>query len=272
MDNESQPVQNAMNDAQRAARAQFDRQAEQYNQRWASWTDETLKKMLAIVQPQKDWRVLDVATGTGFTALAFAEFVGEVVGLDISPGMLAQAAKRAAEQGVANITWQESPAESLPFPDESFDLVTVRIAPHHFSDVSAFLRETRRVLKPGEALVLGDTTVPDDAEEAATWQNAVEKARDASHVHNLSPSEWREACQSAGLTVTHCDYLPGAIPVEVSAWMETSGCAGDAANVVREFFANAPESAQREFRIQIDPETGETHFSWARIVLQAVRP
>lgn len=260
-----------MNDAQRAARAQFDRQAEQYNSRWASWTDETLKKMLALANPQADWRVLDVATGTGFTALAFAGFVREVVGLDISPGMLAQAAKRAAEQRIANVTWKESPAETLPFPDESFDLVTVRIAPHHFSDVGAFLRETRRVLKPGAALVFGDTTIPDDDPEAAAWQNAVEKARDSSHVRNLSPTEWRDACEAAHLTVTDCDYLPGAIPIELSAWLETSGCVGDCAQTVRQLFADAPESAKREFKIETDPATGETHFSWARVALKASR-
>lgn len=225
--------------------------------------------MLTLANPQPNWRVLDVATGTGYTALAFAPHVREVIGLDISPGMLAQAAKRATEQGIVNVTWIESPAETLPFPDDSFDLVTVRIAPHHFSDVPAFLREARRVLKQGASFTLGDTTVPDDSPEAAAWQNAVEKARDASHVRNLSPSEWRDACANADLIVTHCDHLPGAIPIALSAWMETSGCAGDCAEATRRLFADAPESARRAFQIETDPATGETHFSWARVTLQA---
>ena len=256
---------------QAAARAQFDRQAEQYNKRWASWSDETLQKMLGLANPQAHWRALDVATGTGFTALAFAGYVREVVGLDISSGMLAQAAKRAAEQGVANVTWKESPAETLPFPDESFDLVTVRIAPHHFSDVGAFLRETRRVLKPGAIFVLGDTTVPDAEPEAGVWQNAVEKARDASHVRNLSPVEWSEQCERAGLLVTDSDYLPAAIPIPLNDWLETSGCFGECAERVRGLFADAPDSARREFRIESDAATGETRFAWPRVIVRALR-
>ncbi len=87
-----------------SAREQFDRQAAHYDARWSSWSDETLRRMLELAEPRSDWRVLDVATGTGFTALAFAPLVREVVGADISPGMLAQARRRAGEAGVENVT------------------------------------------------------------------------------------------------------------------------------------------------------------------------
>ena len=100
-----------------SAKEQFDRQAAQYNSQWAGWSDETLKRMLELADPQSSWQVLDVATGTGFTALAFAALVAQVVGVDLSPGMLAQAANRAKEQGAANISWVEAPAEKLPFPN-----------------------------------------------------------------------------------------------------------------------------------------------------------
>jgi ubiquinone/menaquinone biosynthesis C-methylase UbiE len=125
-----------------------------------------------------------------------------VIGADIAPKMLAQAQTRAEAANITNVTWREAPAESLPFDDDAFDLVTCRIAPHHFADVSAFLREVRRVLAPGGVFVLGDTTVPDDDGEAAAWQNAVERERDPSHVANLSPATWRRLCEAASLA---CD-------------------------------------------------------------------
>jgi ubiquinone/menaquinone biosynthesis C-methylase UbiE len=253
-----------------SAKEQFDRQAEQYNQRWASWTDETLQKMLALADPQPDWRVLDVATGTGYTAFAFARYVAHVTGADISPGMLAQAAKRAEEKGTANVDWVETPAELLPYTDAAFDLVTVRIAPHHFTDVRAFLSEVRRVLKPNGAFVLGDTTVPDDDSEAADWQNTVERERDPSHVRNLSPNEWRALCKTAGLTVTNLDHATGAITIALGPWLETAGATGERAERVHDLFVNAPESARRQFRISTDAD-GETHFSWQRVVLHAVK-
>ena len=74
----------------RSAKEQFDKQATEYNAQWNTWSEETLNAMLAAAQPQPADTVLDVATGTGFTALAFAPLVSSVAGLDVSPGMLAQ--------------------------------------------------------------------------------------------------------------------------------------------------------------------------------------
>ena len=253
-----------------SAREQFDRQARHYNERWASWSDETLRRMLDLAGPQPEWRVLDVATGAGFTALAFAPHIREVVGTDVSTGMLAQAAKRSEEAGITNVTWQEADAARQPFADNTFELVTVRIAPHHFPDVSAFLWETRRVLKPSGALVLGDTSVPDGDAEAAAWQNAVERERDPSHVANLSAEQWRALCEAAGLSVTDLDHTGGAIRIALGAWLETAGCTGERADRVRRMYADAPESARRHFNITVD-ETGETHFAWQRVVLRALK-
>ncbi len=251
-----------------SAREQFDRQADKYNERWASWSDETLKRLLELADPQPGWRVLDVATGTGFTALALAPHVAHVTGSDVSPKMLGEAAKRAAAAGVTNVDWREAPAEALPFADNSFDLVSVRIAPHHFSDVPAFLAETRRVLKPKGMFVLADTTVPDDEPEAADWQNAVERERDPSHVANLSPETWQRLVGSSGLVVTNLDCSGGGIGLELSAWLETAGCAGEHADRVRELFTNAPPSARRAFQIATNAN-GETRFVWQRVVLRA---
>ncbi|MES2462899.1 MAG: methyltransferase domain-containing protein, partial [Armatimonadota bacterium] len=204
-----------------SAKEQFDRQAVHYNSQWAGWSDETLQRMLALADPQYSWQVLDVATGSGFTALAFAPLVSEVVGADLSPGMLAQAANRTREEGITNVSWVESPAEKLPFEDGAFDLVTVRIAPHHFTDIRAFLSETRRVLKPGGIFIVGDTTVPDASSEAADWQNRVERERDSSHVANLTPETWRSLTEAAGFTVTDLETGGGAIAITLTPWLET---------------------------------------------------
>lgn len=254
-----------------SAKEQFDRQAAQYNERWASWSDEALRRMLEMANPQPEWRALDVATGTGFTALAFAKYVREMVGTDISSGMLEQAAKRAQEQGITNVSWQEASAEWLPFPHTSFDLVTCRIAPHHFASVQEFLKESFRVLKPQSLLVIVDTAVPDNKPEVADWQNRVEWERDNSHVRNLSPNEWRMLAVKAGFMVTDVEYMPGAITIPLTQWLETSGTVGERAERVRQLFAEAPDSAKEEFRITTDPATGEATFSWARVLLRAMK-
>lgn len=165
----------------------------------------SLERLVTLTQPQAGWRVLDVATGAGHTALAFAPQVAEVVATDITPQMLRETAVLAEERGITNLTTEPADAENLPFAAETFDLVTCRIAPHHFPDVFRFVAEAGRVLRPGGLLAVADNVVPEG--EAGAYVNAFEKLRDPSHGRCLTLAEWREAYEAAGLTVTHEETL-----------------------------------------------------------------
>ena len=72
-------------------------------------------------------------------------------------------------------------AETFPYSEASFDLVTCRVAAHHFSDRDAFVREVTRVLKPGGHFLLIDGSIPDGEPVAEEWIHEVEKLRDPSH-------------------------------------------------------------------------------------------
>ena len=252
----------------RTAKEQFDKQATEYNAQWNMWSEEALNAMLTSARPQPTDTVLDVATGTGFTALAFAPHVQSVVGLDVSPGMLRQAQQYAAERGITNAVFQEGAAEALPFAGAAFDLVTCRIAPHHFLSVPKFLEEIVRVLKPGGSVVLADTTVPDDQPEAAVWQNRVEAKRDPSHVQNYTPGEWRSMAEAAGLTVTECRTDGGGITIPLSDWLRKAGCTPEQSADVRQRFRDAPDEAREAFQIVVTAG-GETVFTWPRVLLRA---
>jgi ubiquinone/menaquinone biosynthesis C-methylase UbiE len=159
----------------------------------------SLAKLLELVEPQPDWHMLDVATGAGHTAAAFGPFVESVVATDITLEMLAQTEKLAGARQLANISTETADAEALPYDDASFDLVTCRIAAHHFADIPAFIRESARVLRPAGILAVVDNIVPQGP--VGDYINAFEKLRDPSHERCWSREEWHEELEKAGFSI-----------------------------------------------------------------------
>jgi len=193
--------------------SQFGANAERYATSRVHAEGESLSRLVEAVQPKPHWDAIDIATGPGHTALAFAPKVKHVIASDITPEMLQVARGLAAKRGLSNVSFAEMPAEKLPFPDASFDLVTCRTAPHHFADVQAFVAEVARVLRPGGVFGLVDNISPDDP-EAASHYNEFEKLRDPSHARCLGESEWLDLIAQAGLVVRHRETLTKEIELE----------------------------------------------------------
>ncbi len=200
---------------------------------------ESLARLVELVEPKPSWRVLDVATGAGHTALTFAPLVAKVMASDITDQMLAEARKLAAERGLANVRAARAKAEDLPFPDMSFDLVTCRLAAHHFDNPCAFVAEAFRVLMPGGALALVDNISPDErifpdlaeepSRELARAYNEYEKLRDPSHGRCLGLAEWTALLGDAGFAVAHSENIDQTI--EFDPWTKRMRC--DAPTVKR---------------------------------------
>ncbi|MGV8969082.1 MAG: class I SAM-dependent methyltransferase [Microbacteriaceae bacterium] len=95
--------------------------------------------------------LLDVGCGPGTMTIDFAERLlpGTVTGVDASEEVIGKAAALAAERGIANAEFLVANAYSLPFADDTFDVVHTHQTLHHVADPSAVLREMRRVVKPG---------------------------------------------------------------------------------------------------------------------------
>ena len=178
----------------------------------------SLARVVELVQPKPTWSVLDVATGAGHMAIAMAPHVASVIASDITREMLEQAEGLARKKGHSNITTALADAEALPFVDASFDLVTCRIAPHHFPDVPRFVWEVARVLKSGGAFALIDNISPDAMSlpgfssaalrDAAITSNTFEKLRDPSHGRALTLTEWLELLADAGFELAAQEILP----------------------------------------------------------------
>ena len=107
-------------------------------------TDEQrLQRLAAAAGLKGTERVLDVATGPGYVAEAFAKESREVVGMDLTQAMLAIGRQRAEERGVKNVAFRVGDAQSVPFEQEQFDVVVCRLALHHMQEPVRVVKERR---------------------------------------------------------------------------------------------------------------------------------
>ena len=254
-----------LDSVQRAAQEQFARQSWRYGQGHILQNVEDVRAALAHITLPPRACVLDVATGGGHTGILLASLGYDVTLSDLAQPMLDRASATAREQGLTVQTRLHS-AEQLPYPDGTFDLVTCRVAAHHFSSPQTFVCESTRVLRPGGWFLLIDGTVEDDQAEAEAWSHAVEKLRDPSHHRFITPRTWKNFCAGAGLRVVHQGLTPFKQP-DLNWYFETAATTPENQREVLQLIRNAPESARQLFRL--GEEGGKIIWWWQRLTLAA---
>jgi ubiquinone/menaquinone biosynthesis C-methylase UbiE len=257
-----------LNDIQRAAREQFSRQSHRYAKGHILSNIDDVAEAAKLMDLPPGGRVLDVATGAGYTGLYFARHGFRVTLADLSASMIERALAGAKAEGLEVESCQHT-AEKFPHSDGSFDLVTCRVAAHHFSSPELFVRETARVLVPGGYFLLIDGSVEDGQPVAEEWIHQVEKFRDPSHHRFLTPNAWKEICESAALRVIHCSLQPFKQP-DLDWYFETAATSEPNREIVRRLIEDCPEEAKRLF--QVGSEEGKIVWWWRRLCLIARRP
>jgi ubiquinone/menaquinone biosynthesis C-methylase UbiE len=213
--------------------------------------------MLALAHPTPTDTLLDIATGGGHVARVLGPHVGRVIASDLTPEMLDHAIPYLREQGLPEVERLVADAQDLPLPDASVDIVTCRIAPHHFPEPAAFVAEVARVLRSGGRFLLVDSTVPEG--EVGAFFNAYEQVRDPSHVRSLTEAEWAGLLEGAGFRVETVE--PFRKRHEFEDWTARMQVPDEDRARLQAMMRDAGEAVHRAFEVAFDSETGAV-ASW----------
>jgi SAM-dependent methyltransferase len=174
-------------------------------------------------EPGEGVKVLDVATGGGHVARRLRAEGCTVITVDPAPGMRADVVAR---------------AEDLPFADGSFDVVTCRIAAHHFEDIRAAVAEMARVSE--RLFVIEDNVFRGENVEEA------ERLRDPTHIRCYSEDEWKAMVTDAGFEVEQVEYFPRRQSLD--GWLARVDTPPQIAERIRELLADEIVEGMLGFR------------------------
>ncbi|MGV3465647.1 MAG: class I SAM-dependent methyltransferase [Heyndrickxia sp.] len=246
---------------------QFGKSAESYVESKVHKDGKDLQKLVEMARLSGNERLLDIATGGGHTANAFASRVTNVTALDLTKEMLIAAEKFIKGNGHQNVQFVEGDAENIPFASETFDIVTCRIAPHHFPNILDFVSEVNRVLKYNGQFLLDDNVVP-EANEYDKFYNTIEKMRDYSHFRAWKKSEWIQMLEANGFEVEEWHRFEKVFIFE--PWCDRMNLPAEEKEKLTKIILNASDEIKAKFAIQIE-DNHVVSFKGEAIVLKALK-
>lgn len=246
-----------MTEAQDRVRAQYGKVGDAYVRSTGHASGNDLERMLEHAEPSPTDTLLDIATGGGHVVRVIGPHVGRVIASDLTPEMLDHAIPYLEAKGLANVERLVADAQDLPLEAGTIDIVTCRIAPHHFPDPAAFVAEVARVLQPGGRFLLVDSTVPEG--EAGDFFNAYEMVRDPSHVRSLSVTEWTALLEREGFEIFAIEDFRKRH--EFEDWTSRMQVSEQDRERLQRMMLDAGEDIQREFEVAFDPDSGRV-ISW----------
>jgi ubiquinone/menaquinone biosynthesis C-methylase UbiE len=252
----------------RQVQEQFARNAEKYVTSPLHASGDDLAVLMSLSKADASMEVLDIATGGGHVANALAPLVRRVTACDLTEEMLATAATFIRGNGHTNVEFKQGDAERLAFQDDAFDLVTCRIAAHHFPNVPAFAAEAFRVVKPGGKLLFIDNVAPEQ-DHLEQIYNEIEKDRDSSHVRAWKKSEWIRLLEGTGFRIETMVSFPKTF--QFREWCERSGLPEEEEALLESKLLQLPEATSRFFSIRTDASGRLLSFTGESVYIQAVR-
>lgn len=241
----------------------FSKNSEKYSKSDSHRTGKDLHILVEALSPLNGRKCLDIATGTGFTAIELARNGGKVTAVDATEEMLEEARKNASEAGVIGIRFMNGYAETIDLGEEQFDVITCRRAAHHFRNKDVFLKNAFRSLKKGGKIGIVDMVVRET--DASDILNAIERIRDPSHVRAERVTSWVSMLSENGFTAI--DVRESEESFTIERWMYPVASDGREISAVKSYLSGISDQSLRD--AGIDPENFEVRKK--RAVITAIK-
>ncbi|MCC7448336.1 MAG: class I SAM-dependent methyltransferase [Anaerolineae bacterium] len=255
-----------MNDTHNRVQERFGTYAQNYVTSAVHGASYTLDRLIELLEPLDGKRALDVATGGGHVALAMARKGAQVIASDLTVPMLQAARNYIDAQGVP-MTYARVDGQRLPFADNSLDVVTCRLAPHHFPDIREFISECARVIRPGGVVGIVDHAGATNADDSR-YVNAYERLRDPSHVWEYNEREWQAFFAEVGLQAQHTEVARTRL--NFNWWTQMQNNDAETVLRLRIMLRQAPKSVAQWLEPDM-PEGGEASFTRWQIILTGMK-
>jgi SAM-dependent methyltransferase len=256
-----------MDDVHSRVKERFGAHAQNYVTSAVHGAGYTLDKLVELVEPAPGKRALDLATGGGHVALGMARHGADVIASDLTMPMLHAARSFIQGQDVP-AAFVCADAQRMPFASSGFEIVTTRLAPHHFPDVAQYVAECARVLRPGGVFGLCDHAGAAEP-DVARYVNTYERLRDPSHVWEYSRGEWESFFKTASLQVKYGEVVRTRLNFNWWTQMQNN----DPATVIR--LRVLLKQAPKAVADWLEPETpdgGEWSFTRWQLILIGLKP
>lgn len=239
------------------ATQRFDKLATNFATSEVHSSSHSIRRLHELLDLPAGASVVDIACGAGHLALSFGGRAKRIVGVDGAPTMLG-AFQRLANEKAIQVETVLAMSDSVSLRSGEFDVAVSRLAPHHFPNLQASVREMARLVRPGGHVAVIDLHGYDDS-DLDEFNHRLEVLHDPTHVRSHTPLAWRDTLAGADLEIltfeTHLRESPKGVSIQ--RWCEIAASGPKAEQAIRAQLASAPAATLNALGIDFAVDQAE---------------
>jgi len=231
--------------------------------------DADIDRLVNLVEPKPGEIVLDLLTGLGHVARAFAPRVKHVDAYDPDFHILSDARELTEKSGLKNIKFIEGVLADIGLPENHYDIIAARLAIRHLGDCASLIREANRILKPSGRIVISDCLAPLQ-NDLAEFQGNLMDLRDSSHVRSYSLAELENHLERENFDIDVIEIYP--MEHKFESWAKRLGAKNENVRMLAATLQQASDRVKRHFRVIEKNKKLVSFVTWMVMIIARPAP